>query len=446
MTRTSVRSPSYVCDACGYVSPKWLGRCTECGEWGSVVEVAAPAAGRGAGALRVVAAANAPVPIAEVAAGGATPMPTGVSELDRVLGGGLVAGSVTLLGGEPGMGKSTLLLQALGSLAGRGARCLLVCAEESAAQVKMRADRLGALAPELFVVSETSLPAALASVTEVEPVVLAVDSIQAVDDPDAPGVAGSVTQVRDGAQQLVHLAKANDIATLVVGHVTKDGNLAGPRALEHIVDTVLSFEGDRHHALRMLRALKHRFGATDELGLMEMTPAGLAAVDDPSALFLADRRPGAPGSVVAAVMEGSRPLCVEVQSLVATNRAPVPRRVAHSFEGNRLAMLVAVLEQRAGIALSGCDVYASVAGGVRIAEPAADLAVALAIAGARTDAAVAPDTVAIGEVGLGGEVRQVPAAARRLTEALRLGFRRAIVPASTPDVREALVAAASEAG
>jgi DNA repair protein RadA/Sms len=355
------------------------------------------------------------------------------------------------------MGKSTLLMQALGCLAARRARCLLVCAEESTAQVKLRADRLGSLAPELFVVSENSLPAAIAAAADVEPVVLAVDSIQAVHDPEAAGVAGSVTQVRDAAQQLVQFAKANDIATLIVGHVTKDGNLAGPRALEHVVDTVLSFEGDRHHALRMLRALKHRFGATDELGLMEMTPAGLAPVDDPSALFLADRRPGAPGSVVAAVMEGSRPLCVEVQSLVAQNGAPMPRRVAQSFESNRLAMLVAVLEQRAGIPLNGYDVYASVAGGFRIAEPAADLAVALAIAGARVDEAVAPDTVAVGEIGLGGEVRQVPAAPRRLTEALRLGFRRAVVPTSTPDVRgmtlhrvsdvrEALVAAAAGSG
>src|SRR5262245_13818702 len=221
MTRTSVRSPSFVCDACGYVSPKWLGRCTECGGWGSVVEVAAPVAGRSASALRVVSGANAAVPIGDVAAGGAAPMPTGVSELDRVLGGGLVAGSVTLIGGEPGMGKSTLLMQALGSLAAREVRCLLVCAEESTAQVRLRADRLHALAPELLVVSETSLPAVIAAVGEVEPVVLAVDSIQAVHDPDAPGVAGSVTQVRDAAQHLAHIAKANDIATLVVGHLTK---------------------------------------------------------------------------------------------------------------------------------------------------------------------------------------------------------------------------------
>jgi DNA repair protein RadA/Sms len=394
-----------------------------------------------------------PVPIAQVAAAGASLLPTDLTELDRVLGGGLVAGSVTLVGGEPGMGKSTLLMQALGRIAARGARCLLVCAEESTAQVRMRADRLEALAPELFVLSETSLPAVVAYVATVEPVVLAIDSIQAVHDPDAPGVAGSVTQVRDGAQELVRLAKEYDIATLLVGHVTKDGGLAGPRALEHVVDTVLSFEGDRHHGLRMLRALKHRFGATDELGLMEMTASGLVPVTDPSALFLADRRVGATGSVVAAVMEGTRPLCVEVQSLVVPTGAPIPRRVAQAFEGNRLSMLVAVLQQRAGVALANQDVYASVAGGVRVSEPAADLAVALAIAGARNDCAVDADTIVIGEIGLGGEIRQVPQAPRRLAEARRLGFRRAIVPVLTPDVRgmtlrrvgdlrEALVAAA----
>ncbi|MDQ1478307.1 MAG: hypothetical protein QOE62_3536 [Actinomycetota bacterium] len=443
MTRTSVRPPLFVCSTCDYQSPKWLGRCTECGTWGSVAETepAAVLPARTAAGRRSVnrvavglRAAPVPMPIGEVETAGASQLPTDVPELDRVLGGGLVAGSVTLIGGEPGMGKSTLLMQALGRLATRGARCLLVCAEESAAQVRMRADRLGALAPELFVVSETSLPAVLAYVASVEPVVLAIDSIQAVHDPDSPGAAGSVTQVREGAQELVRLAKENDVATVLVGHVTKDGGLAGPRALEHVVDTVLSFEGDRHHALRMLRALKHRFGATDELGLMEMTASGLVPVSDPSALFLTDRRLGATGSVVTAVMEGTRPLCVEVQSLVAPTGAPVPRRIAQAFEGNRLAMLVAVLQQRAGIALANQDVYASVAGGVRVAEPAADLAVALAIAGARDDRAVDSDTIVVGEVGLGGEIRQVPQAPRRLIEALRLGFRDAIVPTSTPDV------------
>jgi DNA repair protein RadA/Sms len=438
MTRTSVRSPLFVCAACGYESAKWLGRCTECGTWGSVAESLRPAARSSSGRRGAegfgVGLRSAPVPIAQVEAAGASLLATEVAELDRVLGGGLVAGSVTLVGGEPGMGKSTLLMQALGRIAARGARCLLVCAEESTAQVRMRADRLGALAPEFFVVSETSLPAVMAYVAAVEPVVLAIDSIQAVHDPDAPGAAGSVTQVRDGAQELVRLAKESDIATLLVGHVTKDGGLAGPRALEHVVDTVLSFEGDRHHALRMLRALKHRFGATDELGLMEMTAGGLVPVTDPSALFLADRRVGGTGSVVTAVMEGTRPLCVEVQSLVVPTGAPIPRRVAQAFEGNRLSMLVAVLQQRVGVVLANHDVYASVAGGVRVSEPAADLAVALAIAGARNDCAVDPDTIVIGEVGLGGEIRQVPQAPRRLTEALRLGFRRAIVPVSTPEV------------
>jgi DNA repair protein RadA/Sms len=292
----------------------------------------------------------------------------------------------------------------------------------------------------------------MAYVAAVEPVVLAIDSIQAVHDPDGPGAAGSVTQVRDAAQELVRLAKENDIATVLVGHVTKDGGLAGPRVLEHVVDTVLSFEGDRHHALRMLRALKHRFGATDELGLMEMTATGLLAVNDPSALFLADRRAGSPGSVVTTVMEGTRSLCVEVQALVAHTGAPIPRRVAQAFEGNRLSMLVAVLQQRAGIALGDQDVYVSVAGGVRVAEPAADLAVALAIVGSRVNGAVDGGTIVIGEMGLGGEIRQVPQAPRRLAEALRLGFRTAIVPLSTPDVpgmqlyrvgdlREALMAA-----
>ncbi len=424
MTRTLVR---YRCDACGHDSPKWLGRCPDCGEWGSFADGAASTA-LGAPATRAV-------PIAEVDALGAAHLPTGLPELDRVLGGGLVAGSVTLLGGEPGMGKSTLLLQALGTMAAGGVRCLLVTAEESVAQVRVRADRLGTLAPELFVVSETSLPAIAAHLDALAPAVCVIDSIQAVHDPDGPGSAGSVSQVRDGAQVVVRLAKERGVAVLVVGHVTKDGSLAGPRALEHVVDTVLSFEGDRHHALRMLRALKHRFGATDELGLMEMTERGLTSVADPSALFLADRRPAAPGSVVAAVMEGARPLCVEAQALVTDKSAPIARRVAQSIDGSRLAMLVAVLQQRANVELNERDVYASIAGGVRVAEPGADLALALAIAGARADRVIEPDTVVIGELGLGGEVRQVAHAPRRLNEALRLGFRRAIVPISTPDVR-----------
>ena len=428
MTRTLVR---YRCQSCGHESPKWLGRCPQCEEWGFVAVVERPGSGGTAG--RAGSAAR-PVPLADVDPLGAPRRPTNVPELDRVLGGGLVAGSVTLVGGEPGMGKSTLVLQALGSMAADGARCLLVCAEESAAQVRLRADRLGTLAPDLLVVCETSLPDVCAHAEAVRPDVIAIDSIQAVQDPDAPGGPGSVSQVRDGALRAQLLAKDLGIATLLVGHVTKDGSLAGPRTLEHVVDTVLSFEGDRHHALRMLRALKHRFGPTDELGLMEMTGDGLLPVTDPSALFLADRRVGASGSVVAAVLEGTRPLCVEVQALVVQTPAPMPRRVAQSFDGGRLAMLVAIAQQRAGVALAGQDIFASVAGGVKVAEPGADLAVALAIASASDGAAVAPDTVVIGELGLGGEVRQVPQISRRLAEAQRLGFVRAIVPVSTPDV------------
>ncbi len=364
VTRTLVR---YECSACGYASPKWVGRCPDCGEWGTIAEE---------GTTRPAASVpeSRPAPIGEVDARGAARIPTGVSELDRVLGGGLVAGSVTLMGGEPGMGKSTVMLQALGAMAARGTRCLLVSAEESAAQVRFRADRLRTLAPELFVVAETSLPAIAAHVESIGPAVCAIDSIQTVFDPDAAGAPGSVAQVRDGAQAVVRLAKERGVAVVIVGHVTKDGTLAGPRALEHVVDTVLSFEGDRHHALRMLRALKHRFGATDELGLMEMTEQGLTPVADPSALFLADRRVDAPGSVVAAVMEGARPLCVEAQALVAPKSAPIPRRIAQAVDNSRLAMLVAVLQQLPRIDVGERDVYASIAGGVRVAEPGGDLA------------------------------------------------------------------------
>jgi DNA repair protein RadA/Sms len=295
---------------------------------------------------------------------------------------------------------------------------------------------LGALAPSLLVASETSLPFVLAQAENVGPSVVAVDSVQTLTDPDVPGAAGSVSQVRDCAHALVRYAKERNVVVVLVGHVTKDGTLAGPRALEHVVDTVLSFEGDRHHALRMLRASKHRFGPTDELGVLEMREQGLVGVPDASALFLADRRPGVPGSVIAPVMDGNRPLVVEVQALVAPNGgAPVPRRVAHALDSSRVSMLTAVLQKRARVeALAGSDVYTSVAGGARVSEPGADLALALAIAGSARDGAVPEGTVVVGELGLGGEVRQVAHTPRRLAEAARVGFTRAIVPRSTPDV------------
>ncbi len=416
------------CTECGGESPRWLGRCPVCTAWGTLVE-AVDAGGAGSPPTAVRASGRGPVPIAEIDAWMSVPRSTGVGELDRVLEGGLVPGSVTLVAGEPGMGKSTLLLQALGSMAARGARCLLVTAEESCAQVRMRAARIGALEAGLLVVAETSLPHVLAHADAAAPDVLALDSIQTVVDPDLPGVPGSVTQVRDCAYRLVQHAKERGLATLLVGHVTKEGTLAGPRVLEHVVDTVLSFDGDRGQSLRTLHALKHRFGSTNEVGLFEMSERGLLDVPDASARFLVDRRPGVPGSAVAAVLEGARPILVEVQALVLPTAAPMPRRSASGMESGRLAMLLAVLEQHSKVKPVKADVYASVAGGLRVTERGLDLALALALAGASLECAVTRDTVAIGELGLGGEVRSVPQLERRLAEAGRLGFVRAVVPA-----------------
>ncbi|MET0627064.1 MAG: DNA repair protein RadA [Acidimicrobiia bacterium] len=424
------------CGECGADTPRWLGRCPACEAWGTLVEEAAPAT-RGASPVSPSArlgGTGAPAPITSVDAGAATPFPTGIGELDRVLDGGLVPGSVTLLAGEPGMGKSTLLLQALGRMAASGVRCLLVTAEESCSQVRQRAERVGALEANLLVVAETSLPHVLAHVDAIAPDVLALDSIQTVVDPDLPGAPGSVSQVRDCAYRLVQQAKERDLATLMVGHVTKEGTLAGPRVLEHVVDTVLSFDGDRGHALRLLHALKHRFGSTNELGLFEMGEHGLVDVPDASARFLVDRRVDAPGSAVAAVLEGTRPLLVEVQSLVVSTSVPARRSVS-GIDAGRLGMLLAVLEQHAQVSTSGHDVYASIAGGLRVAEPGVDLGLLLAVASARERRPTVEGTVAVGEVGLGGEIRTVPQVERRLAEAARLGSTRALVPPGSPTVR-----------
>ncbi|HEX7167084.1 MAG TPA: DNA repair protein RadA, partial [Acidimicrobiales bacterium] len=399
------------------------------GEWNTLVEEADPARS----ARRPAVSPSTPVPLLEVDAGAFSARPTGIGELDRVLGGGLVPGSVTLLGGEPGIGKSTLLLQVAAAVAADGARCLVVSAEESAQQVRLRAERLATLHPRLLVQAETSLPAVIDGVEQVSPDLLVVDSIQTVYDPELGGAPGSVGQVRECAHQLVQLAKARGMATVLVGHVTKEGALAGPRVLEHVVDTVLSFEGERHHALRLLRAVKHRFGATGELGLFEMGDGGLAGVPDPGGLFLGDRRPGVAGSAVVPTMDGQRPLLVEVQALVAPTSAPMPRRSAQGLDGARLALLLAVLERRVGLSFAGADVYASVVGGVRVTEPGADVAVALALASSVTGVPLEAGVVACGEVGLGGELRQVAHTARRLSEAARLGFTEAVVPASAPE-------------
>jgi DNA repair protein RadA/Sms len=417
------------CSSCGATAAQWSGRCGGCGEWNTLelAVVEARTVSRRPPAIE-------PVSIGAIDLGAWSARPTGIGELDRVLGGGLVPGSVTLLGGEPGIGKSTLLLQALARLAAAGGSCLLVTAEESAQQVRLRAERLGALPPNLFLVAETSLPTVLDAVAHLQPDFLAVDSIQTVADPAQDSAAGSVVQVRHCAAALVQESKQRDMATILVGHVTKEGNLAGPRLLEHVVDTVLSFEGDRHHGLRLLRAVKHRFGSTGELGLFEMAGEGLLEVPDPSGLLLTDRNAAAPGSVVVPAMDGHRPLLVEVQALVGGTETNIPRRPAQGLDSNRVNLLVAVLERRCKIGyLAKHDVYASAVGGVRIVEPAADLGIALAIASAHMDVAVSADLVACGEVGLSGEVRHVSHIGRRLAEASRLGFKAAVVPASCPD-------------
>lgn len=373
-----------------------------------------------------------PVALLSINPDAAEAVPTGVGELDRVLGGGFVAGSVTVLGGEPGVGKSTLVLQALASAAGRGATTLLIAAEESGEQVRRRSERLQAAVDGCYVLATTDLDAVLAGARQVEPTILVVDSIQAVADPATGSQAGSPSQVRECAQRLVRFAKTTGTATVLVGHVTKDGALAGPRTLEHLVDTVLSFDGDRHHALRMLVASKHRYGPTGELGLFEMTEAGLEGLADPSALLLGDRRSGVPGSIAVPVLEGRRPLVVEVQGLVGPASSGTARRVAQGIAGGRLALLLAVLERRCDVSLVSADVFCSTVGGLKVSEPAADLGIALALVSAWAGVAVGDDVVACGEIGLAGELRQVAGTDRRLAEAARLGFRRAVVPRSAP--------------
>jgi DNA repair protein RadA/Sms len=362
------------------------------------------------------------------------PVSTGLAELDRVLGGGLVPGSVTLLGGEPGVGKSTLLLQVLASMAGSGAPVLLVSAEESAQQVRRRAERLGPLPAGLMLLATTDLSALPSALHDMAPALVVIDSIQAVFDPATSGTPGSLGQVRACTDMVVHLAKLHRVPFVLVGHVTKEGTLAGPRTLEHLVDTVLGVEGDRHHALRTVHATKHRFGPTGELGLFEMNDTGLAAVTDPYQLLLGDRRPGAPGSAVLPAMQGQRALLVEVQALTARTAPETPsRRSGHGVDSSRLALMLAVLEQRSGVLLPRTDVFASVVGGIRVLEPAADLALAMALASAVKARPLPADLVLFGEVGLGGEIRQVPHAPRRLAEAARVGFRHAFVPPSCPD-------------
>jgi DNA repair protein RadA/Sms len=415
----------YVCQKCGLTSAKWLGRCPDCGEWNSLVEEVLQAA-RPAGALGGGAATRA-VPIGDVRTDEAPRVQTGVLEFDRVLGGGLVPGSLVLLGGDPGIGKSTLLLQAFDGIARSGRSVLYVSGEESVQQTALRAERLGARARGLLCLAETQLERILEQAEALRPAVLAVDSIQTVHTSSLESVPGSLGQVRESAGRLLTFAKTRGVPVLLVGHVTKDGALAGPKTLEHVVDAVLYFEGERGHNYRVLRATKNRFGSTNELGVFDMRSGGLSEVPNPSALFLAERPVGAPGSVVIASVEGSRPILVEIQALVA-HAAGVPRRTALGIDPNRVSLLLAVVERRAGIDVLGQDVFVNVAGGVRLGEPAADLGLVAAVASSARGRAVAGATVCFGEVGLAGEVRAVGHLDLRLQEAAKLGFKRCVLP------------------
>lgn len=418
----------YVCTDCGHEHPKWTGQCAGCGAWNSLVEDVvgdAPAAPAKRAAARP---ASAPVPLTTANASTTQATPTGIGELDRVLGGGLVPGSVTLLGGEPGIGKSTLLSQVVGRWPGRS---LYVSAEESTDQVRLRAGRLGVNSDNALLVSLSVVDDIVAAIDAAAPSLVVIDSIQTIADTSVGSAPGSVVQVRECAHRLVQEAKARGIAVVLVGHVTKEGSIAGPRLLEHVVDTVLSFEGDRVHALRTVRAMKHRFGSTNELGLFEMTADGLRDVPDASTLFLADRQRGVAGSVVVPVLDGHRPLLVELQALTTKMTSGVPpRRSSQGFESSRLAMLLAVLDRRAGCSLSAHEVFVSVVGGIRVSDPGADLGMCVALASSLRDVAVDPTITCIGEVGLAGEVRHVAQIERRLSEAARLGFTSAIIPAS----------------
>ncbi|RBY84181.1 DNA repair protein RadA [Blastococcus sp. TF02A-26] len=419
--------PAHRCTECGYASAKWVGRCPECQAWGTLQEVgAAPSGG-----LRAVSAGpvTAPArPIAQVELTGARAVPTGIPEFDRVLGGGLVPGAVLLVAGEPGVGKSTLLLEVAHRVAEANGPALVVSGEESAGQVRLRAERIGALHDRLYLAAETELSAVLAHVEQVQPTLLVLDSIQTVRSPAVDGTDGGASQVRAVASALTAVAKSRGMTTILVGHVTKDGAIAGPRTLEHLVDVVVSFDGERHSTLRLVRATKNRFGPADEIGCFEIGDAGVVGVPDPSHLFVSRRSAPVPGSCVTVTMEGSRPLLAEVQALVAPSGGGSPRRAVSGLDPQRVAMVNAVLERRGGVRLAEADVFAASVGGVKIAEPAADLALALAIASASRDTPLPAGMVAVGEVGLSGEIRRVGGTGRRLAEAARQGYRVALVP------------------
>lgn len=424
----------YQCSECGQRVAKWHGRCPGCGAWNTLQEVSKTSesskATHAARTFRLPSASNtpAPTPLDDVGAKAAERISTGLTEFDRVLGGGVVPGGLVLVGGDPGIGKSTLLLQAIHALATKDTPALYVTGEESPEQVRLRADRLGIVSSKVHVFAETRTDAIVASVEAKPPRALVIDSIQSVFDPSLDSAPGSVSQIREVAARFLYLAKARGVPTILVGHVTKDGGLAGPRVLEHLVDTVLYFERSTGSPYRILRAHKNRFGSTNEIGVFEMKEAGLSEVSNPSALFLSERPLDAPGSVVIPSIEGTRPILVEVQALVSATAFGTPRRTCLGFDSSRAALLVAVLEQRAGLQLLGCDVFVNVAGGIELQEPAGDLAVALALASSLAGRSIEAGWLAFGEVGLAGELRSVAQADVRLGEGAKLGFTDAIVP------------------
>ena len=415
----------YVCQECGQQSPRWAGRCTACQAWNSFVEEVEKKSRSGATKRTTQ---SRPVALPDIEASAGHRDETGLNELDRILGGGVVPGSVVLIGGDPGIGKSTLLMQALASLAIKGAT-LYISGEESPQQVRMRAERLGAMQPNVSVLAETNLHNVLTILEETTPRFVCIDSIQTLYSDDLTSAPGSVGQIREVTARLLEFAKQRDCALFLIGHVTKEGTLAGPRVLEHMVDTVLYFEGDRGNPFRILRAIKNRFGGTNEIGIFEMKESGLQPVENPSEMFLAERPKGASGSVVSPSLEGSRPILVEVQALVSAAIYGNARRTSMGFDLNRVNLLAAVLEKKGGLQLVGQDIFINVAGGVRLDEPASDLAVALAIASSLLDQPVDSKTIVLGELGLTGEVRGVAQLEQRLQEAHKLGFDKAVVPA-----------------
>lgn len=424
------RKTKFACQHCGYESAKWMGKCPGCGSWNSMVEEMEETKSSRRGAFSGATASKVQKP-QSITAIESTTEPrifTPSAELNRVLGGGIVRGSLVLIGGDPGIGKSTLLLQTSAQLAMKQNKVLYISGEESTKQTKLRADRLGVKAEELYVHAETNLELILEAISSMQPDFVVIDSIQTIYHADVTSAPGSVSQVRECTAELMSVAKTNGIAIFIVGHVTKEGAIAGPRLLEHMVDTVLYFEGERHHTYRILRAVKNRFGSTNEMGIFEMKESGLEEVLNPSEIFLEERSQGAAGSVVVASMEGTRPVLVELQALISPTSFGNPRRMATGVDHNRVSLIMAVLEKRVGMLLQNQDAYLKVAGGVKLDEPAIDLAVAVSIASSFRDAASSATDVIVGEVGLTGEVRRVSRIEQRVQEAVKLGFQRIIIP------------------